>query len=171
MKEITGALDGRGVRIAIVAARFNERVVRALVDGAADVLRRIGVDEDDLTLVWVPGAFELPVVAQQLARSGSVDGIVCLGAVVRGETAHFEHVAGQAAAGVARVALDTGVPVGFGVLTTEDSAQAEARAGGKLGNKGAEAALAVVETVRVTQELRADGAPAARMVAGVRGEG
>lgn len=171
MKEITGALDGRGVRIAIVAARFNERVVRALVDGAADVLRRIGVDEDDLTLVWVPGAFELPVVAQQLARSGSVDGIVCLGAVVRGETAHFEHVAGQAAAGIARVALDTGVPVGFGVLTTEDSAQAEARAGGKLGNKGAEAALAVVETVRVTQELRADGAPAARMVAGVRGEG
>lgn len=171
MKEITGALDGRCVRIAIVAARFNERVVRALVDGAADVLRRIGVDEDDLTLVWVPGAFELPVVAQQLARSGSVDGIVCLGAVVRGETAHFEHVAGQAAAGIARVALDTGVPVGFGVLTTEDSAQAEARAGGKLGNKGAEAALAVVETVRVTQELRADGAPAARMVAGVRGEG
>lgn len=171
MKEITGALDGRGLRIAIVAARFNERVVRALVDGAADVLRRIGVADDDLTAVWVPGAFELPLVAQQVARSGSVDGVVCLGAVVRGETAHFEHVAGQAAAGIARVALDTGVPVGFGVLTTEDSAQAEARAGGKLGNKGAEAALAVVETVRVTQELRADGAPAARMVAGVRGEG
>jgi len=171
MKEITGALDGRGLRIAIVAARFNERVVRALVDGAADVLRRIGVADDDLTVVWVPGAFELPLVAQQVARGGSVDGVVCLGAVVRGETAHFEHVAGQAAAGIARVALDTGVPVGFGVLTTEDAAQAEARAGGKAGNKGAEAALAVVETVRVTQAIRADGAPHARMVAGLHGEG
>jgi 6,7-dimethyl-8-ribityllumazine synthase len=155
MREITGALDGRGLRMGIVAARFNERVVRPLVDGAVDVLRRVGVSDDDLVVVWVPGAFELPVVAQRLARSGLVDGIVCLGAVVRGETAHFEHVAGQAASGIARVALETSIPVGFGVLTTEDAAQAEARAGGKAGNKGAEAALAIVETLRALDSIEA----------------
>jgi 6,7-dimethyl-8-ribityllumazine synthase len=153
MNEITGSLDGRGLRMALVASRFNERVVRTMVDGALDVLRRVGVQDDDLTVVWVPGAFELPIVAQRLARTGEVDGIVCLGAVIRGETAHFEHVAGQAAAGISRVALETSVPVGFGVLTTDDAAQAEARAGGKAGNKGAEAALAIVETLRVLDAI------------------
>jgi 6,7-dimethyl-8-ribityllumazine synthase len=153
MNELTGSLDGRGLRMGLVASRFNERVVRSMVDGARDVLRRVGVDDDDISLVWVPGAFELPIVAQRLARTGSVDGIVCLGAVVRGETAHFEHVAGQAASGIARVALETSVPIGFGVLTTDDAAQAEARAGGKAGNKGAEAALAIVETVRVLDSI------------------
>ena len=153
MNELTGSLDGRGLRMGLVASRFNERVVRSMVDGARDVLWRVGVADDDLTLVWVPGAFELPIVAQRLARTGSVDGIVCLGAVVRGETAHFEHVAGQAASGIARVALETSVPIGFGVLTTDDAAQAEARAGGKAGNKGAEAALAIVETVRVLDSI------------------
>jgi 6,7-dimethyl-8-ribityllumazine synthase len=153
MNELSGSLDGRGLRMGLVASRFNERVVRSMVDGACDVLRRVGVADDDLTLVWVPGAFELPIVAQRLARTGSVDGIVCLGAVVRGETAHFEHVAGQAASGIARVALETSVPIGFGVLTTDDAAQAEARAGGKAGNKGAEAALAIVETVRVLDSI------------------
>jgi 6,7-dimethyl-8-ribityllumazine synthase len=153
MNELTGSLDGRGLRMGLVASRFNERVVRSMVDGARDVLRRVGVADDDLTLVWVPGAFELPIAAQRLATTGSVDGIVCLGAVVRGETAHFEHVAGQAASGIARVALETAVPIGFGVLTTDDAAQAEARAGGKAGNKGAEAALAIVETVRVLDSI------------------
>jgi 6,7-dimethyl-8-ribityllumazine synthase len=153
MNELTGSLDGRGLRMGLVASRFNERVVRSMVDGARDVLRRVGVADDDLTLVWVPGAFELPIAAQRLATTGSVDGIVCLGAVVRGETAHFEHVAGQAASCIARVALETAVPIGFGVLTTDDAAQAEARAGGKAGNKGAEAALAIVETVRVLDSI------------------
>ena len=153
MNEITGSLDGRGLRMGLVASRFNERVVRTMVDGALDALRRVGVHDDALTVVWVPGAFELPIVAQRLARTGVVDGIVCLGAVIRGETAHFEHVAGQAASGIARVALETSVPVGFGVLTTEDAEQAEARAGGKAGNKGAEAALAIVETLRVLEAI------------------
>lgn len=153
MKEITGSLDGSGLRIGIVAARFNERIVRPLVDGAIDVLRRVGVRDDDITVVWVPGAYELPLIAQQVARTGTVDGIVCLGAVIRGETAHFEHVAGQAAAGITRAGLETAMPVAFGVLTTEDAGQAEARSGGKAGNKGAEAALAVVETARVLEAV------------------
>jgi len=161
MNEITGSLDGTGLRMGLVASRFNDRVVRPLVDGAVDVLRRIGVADDDITVVWVPGAYELPIVAQRLARTGTVDGIVCLGAVIRGETAHFEHVAGQAAAGITHVALETSVPVGFGVLTTEDADQAEARSGGKAGNKGAEAALAIVETLRVLEAIGSPG-PAAR---------
>lgn len=162
-------LDGAGLRVAIVVARFNSHVTLRLLDGARRGLAGAGVRDEDVTVTWVPGAFEIPVAAQ--AAAAHADAVICLGCVIRGETAHFEHVAGQAAAGIARVALDTGVPVGFGVLTTEDPAQAEARAGGKAGNKGAEAALAVVETVRVTQAIRADGAPHARMVAGLHGEG
>jgi 6,7-dimethyl-8-ribityllumazine synthase len=153
MHEHRGSLDGSGLRFVVVAARFNERVVKSLVDGALDAFARAGVHSDDIQLAWVPGAFELPVAAGAAARLGLADAVVCLGAVVRGETPHFDYVAGQAAAGIARLGLDTGVPVLFGVLTTDDAAQAEARAGGKAGNKGADAALAAIETVHVLRSL------------------
>ena len=153
MQVSQGSLDGKGLRVAIVAARFNEVVVDKLVDGALDCLRRHGVDEDDLQLVWVPGSFELPLVARRLAESDRVDAIVALGAVVRGQTAHFDYVAAQAAE-VGRVALTTGVPITFGTLTTETFEQAVDRAGGKLGNKGWEAALAAIETARLLEQIK-----------------
>jgi 6,7-dimethyl-8-ribityllumazine synthase len=149
-----GSLDGRGLRFVVVAARFNERVVTSLVEGATGAFARAGVRDEDVQLVWVPGAFELPVAAAVAARAGLADAVVCLGAVVRGETPHFDHVAGQAAAGIARVGIETGVPVLFGVLTTDDAGQAEARAGGKAGNKGADAALAAIETVHALRSLQ-----------------
>jgi 6,7-dimethyl-8-ribityllumazine synthase len=159
MKTYRGGLDGTGLTVALVAAQFNEAVVDRLVSGAADCLRRHGVAEDDLLVARVPGSWELPVVTRRLATSGRVDGIVTLGAVVRGQTAHFDYVAAQAAE-VGRVAADTGVPVGFGVLTTETFEQAVDRAGGKLGNKGWEAALAVLEMVNLLRDLDADHADA-----------
>lgn len=152
MRVHEGSLDGTGLRIALVASRFNEVVVRPLVDGATSCLLRHGVADDDLELAWVPGAWELPVVAARLARSQRVDAVVALGAVVRGATAHFEHVAAQAAA-VGAVAVETGVPIAFGVLTTETWDQAVDRAGGKLGNKGWDAALAALETARLLAKL------------------
>ncbi len=153
MKVHEGSLDGAGLRVALVAARFNEVVVRTLVTGATDCLRRHGVADDDVELAWVPGAFEIPVVARRLADSGRFDAIVALGAVVRGQTAHFDHVARQSAQ-VGAVAVETGVPVLFGVLTTETFEQAVDRAGGKLGNKGWEAALAAIETARLLADLK-----------------
>jgi 6,7-dimethyl-8-ribityllumazine synthase len=148
-----GSLRGEGLRVAIVASRFNDLVVERLVDGATNALRRHGVGDDDVIVVWVPGAFEIPVAAKQLAASGSYDAVVTLGAVIRGATAHFEHVAGQAAAGVQRAALDTGVPVTLGVLTTDTIEQALERAGSKLGNKGAEAAVAAIEMATLLKDL------------------
>lgn len=153
MRTHEGGLDGAGLRVALVAARFNEVVVDHLVSGALDCLRRHGVAEDDLELAWVPGSWEIPVVVRRLAASARFDAIVALGAVVRGQTAHFEYVAGHAA-DVGRVAVDTGVPVTFGVLTTETFEQAVDRAGGKLGNKGWEAALAAIETARLLADLK-----------------
>jgi len=152
MRTIEGSLDGAGLRIGLVAARFNERITSWLVDGASSELRRHGVAADDLTLCWVPGSWELPVVTRRLAESGRVDAVVALGAVIRGQTSHFDYVAGEAAA-LGRVATDTGVPVGFGVLTTETYEQAVDRAGGKRGNNGAEAARAALETARLLREL------------------
>jgi 6,7-dimethyl-8-ribityllumazine synthase len=148
-----GSLDGRGLRIAIVAGRFNDAIGRELVDGAAGMLRRLGTADDDVELVWVPGAFEVPLGVQAAARSGRFDAVLGLGVVIRGATAHFEHVAGGAAAGIARVMLDTGVPCIFGVLTTDTIEQAVERAGTKAGNKGAEAAATAVETVRALAAL------------------
>ena len=148
-----GSFDGRGAKVAVVASRFNETVGRRLVDGALDCLTRHGVAEADISLVWVPGAFELPAAALRLASSGEVDAIVCVGAVIRGETAHFDYVAGHAADGIGEVALRTGLPVGFGVLTTENSEQALERAGGKAGNKGFEAALAALEMMNLYSSL------------------
>jgi 6,7-dimethyl-8-ribityllumazine synthase len=148
-----GSLHGTGLRVGIIAGRFNEVVVRSLVDGAADCLRRHGVADDDVELAWVPGAYEIPLVARRWAEAGRFDALVALGAVVRGQTAHFEYVAGQAAQ-VGRIAEQTGVPIAFGVLTTETFEQAVDRAGGKLGNKGFEAAQAAIETARLLAELK-----------------
>lgn len=148
-----GSFDGRGAKIAIVASRFNESVGKRLVEGALDCLGRHGVAESDISVVWVPGAFELPAAALRLASSGEVDALVCVGAVIRGETAHFDYVAGHAANGIGEVALRTGIPIGFGVLTTEDSEQALERAGGKSGNKGFEAALAALEMMNLYSAL------------------
>lgn len=161
MTTYAGALDGSGRRVAMVAARFNSIVTDKLVEGANAALSRHGVADDDVDLAWVPGAFEIPVVAARLARSGRYDAVICLGAVIRGDTAHFELVAGEAARGIARVALETGVPVIFEVLATETLAQAEARAGGAHGNKGWEAAEAALETASLMAQLRA-AQPSAR---------
>ena len=148
-----GSFEARHLRVALVAARFNETISRRLLEGALDRLRRHGVAEDDLSVAWVPGAFELPLVAKRIASSGEVDAVVCLGAVIRGETAHFDFVAQQAASGIAKASLATGVPIAFGVLTTEDTGQAAERAGGKLGNKGAEAADAAIEMANLLAAL------------------
>lgn len=150
---IQGQCRGDGKRIAIVAARFNEFIVDSLVKGAVDTLGRNGVDADRVTLVQVPGCFELPLVARRLARSGKYDGVIALGVVIRGATPHFEYVAGNCAAGLARVSLDEDLPVIFGVLTTETIEQAVERAGTKAGNKGADAALTVLEMANLLDEL------------------
>jgi 6,7-dimethyl-8-ribityllumazine synthase len=153
MKDVRGDFLARGRRLAIVVARFNELVTGKLVEGALECLRAHGVDEDDLLVAWVPGAFELPLVSRRLAASGGFDAVICLGAVVRGETPHFDHVAGQAALGIRTAAEDTGVPVIFGVLTTDTLEQAIDRAGGKHGNKGWDAAMAALETASVLDQL------------------
>ncbi len=150
---VSGGLDASGLRIAIVAARFNEVVVDQLLSGAVDALVRHGADAADLTVVRVPGAWELPIALDRLAGGGAVDALVALGCVVRGATPHFDYVAGEAATGCGAVARSHGIPVGFGVLTTDTWEQAVERAGGKLGNKGAEAAVTAVEMARVLKEL------------------
>ena len=151
-----GNLSGAGIRLGIVAARFNETVVRTLVNGAVDVARRAGVADDAIELVWVPGAFEIPVVAATLASSGRVDAVLCLGAVIRGDTPHFEYVCDAATSGLSRVALDTGVPIGFGLLTCDDEAQALDRAGLEhsredKGREAAEAALSLALTLKTVR--------------------
>ena len=146
-----GELTGR--RFAIAAARFNGIVTSKLVEGASSAFTRHGVGEEDLEIAWAPGAFELPLVALRLASSGQFDAVVCLGAVIRGETAHFDYVAGECARGIQRVTLDTGVPCIFGVLTTETLEQALDRSGGKHGNKGWEAATAAIEMASLLDEL------------------
>jgi 6,7-dimethyl-8-ribityllumazine synthase len=148
-----GRLDGSGMRIALVCARFNDLITDRLLAGATDSLLRHGVDESSITVVWAPGAFELPMVAQRLAASGEVDAVVCLGAVIRGATGHYDQVANNCASGIARVSLDTGVPVIFGVLTTENIEQAIERAGTKAGNKGSESAVSAIEMVDLLRQL------------------
>jgi len=148
-----GAPDASGLRVAVVAARFNEAIVERLVDGATGALLRHGAVPADVQVAWAPGAFELPVVLRKLASGGGVDALVALGCVVRGETPHFDYVAGQAASGSEAIAREYGIPVAFGVLTVDTWDQAVQRAGGKLGNKGAEAALAAVETANLLRSL------------------
>ncbi len=153
IKTIEGSLDAKGLKFAIVAARFNDFIVDRLVGGAVDYLVRNGGSREDLTIIRIPGAFEMPLVAQKLAASKKYDGIICLGAVIRGATPHFDFVASEAAKGIAHACLATGVPIGFGVLTTDNLEQAIERAGSKAGNKGVEAAAATLESIRVLEQL------------------
>jgi 6,7-dimethyl-8-ribityllumazine synthase len=153
MTSYEGVLRGDGIRVAIACSRFNGLITERLLAGAKDGLVRHGVDAESITVVWVPGAFELPLVAGRLAGCGEYDTVIALGAVVRGATGHYEHVAGQCAAGLQRAQLDTGVPVIFGVLTTESIEQAIERAGTKAGNKGYEAAESAIEMVDLLRQL------------------
>ena len=146
-------LRGEGLRIGIVVSRFNPHVTARLLDGALAALRTHGAPEEALTLVYVPGAFELAPAAQALARKGNVQAIICLGAVIRGETPHFEYVSAQAAAGIAAVSRECGLPVTFGVITADTMEQALARAGGGAGNKGHEAALAALEMIDILEQI------------------
>ncbi len=148
-----GALDAKGLRFGIVVARFNQEITGGLLEGAVRALQRAGAEDADVSVWWVPGAFELPVVAKRLADSGRVDAVICLGAVVRGDTAHFDFVAGGATQGLVQAAVDTGIPVIFGVLTVDTQQQARDRIGGKEGHKGEEAADTAIETARLIQQI------------------
>jgi 6,7-dimethyl-8-ribityllumazine synthase len=150
---IEGDLQARELKFTIVAARFNDFVVERLIDGAVDALRQHGAEPALLELVRVPGAFDLPLVVRRIAESGRTDAIIALGAVIRGETAHFDYVAGECASGLSRVAEDTGVPVAFGVLTTDTVEQATDRAGGKFGNRGADAAQTAIRLATLLKKL------------------
>jgi 6,7-dimethyl-8-ribityllumazine synthase len=150
---IEGKLTSQGLRFALIASRFNSFITDRLVEGAVDAIVRTGGDPDEVRVYKVPGAFEIPLVAKKLALSGRFDAVVCLGAVIRGSTPHFDYVASEVAKGVAQVSLEAGIPVSFGVLTTDTLEQAIERAGSKAGNKGYDAAMAAVETVNL---LRAE---------------
>lgn len=149
----SGNLDGRGLRFAIVVSRYNETITRRLLEAAQETLRENGVAEGDIDVAWVPGAFEIPIAAKELALTGRYHAIICLGCVIKGETAHFEHVAREAAHGIARVSYETGIPSIFQVLTVFDPVQAMARTQGGL-NRGREAALAAIEMARLMAQLR-----------------
>jgi 6,7-dimethyl-8-ribityllumazine synthase len=149
-----GGLDAAGLRVAVVTARFNAHVTRPLYDGCIDELAGCGLDLETLTSIEVPGCFELPLVAKELAGSGGFDAIICIGAIIRGDTPHFDFVSSGTASGIQRAALDTGVPVIFGVLTTDNEEQALARVGGSAGHKGREAALTAVEMARTMKHIR-----------------
>jgi 6,7-dimethyl-8-ribityllumazine synthase len=153
MTTYEGKLNGKGLKFALVVGRFNELISGRLYEGALDCLRRHDVDDGDVDAAWVPGAFEMPLVAKKLAESGRYDAVVCLGAVIRGGTPHFDYVAGEAAKGIAKISLDTGVPVVFGVLTTDTIEQAVERAGTKGGNKGWSAAATALEMANLGKTL------------------
>ena len=153
LNTIEGHLQARGLKFALVASRFNEFIVEKLISGCVDSLVRHGAIKDDLTLVRIPGAFEIPLVAKRLAGKGEYHGIICLGAVIRGSTPHFDYVAAEVSKGIAQVSLQSEIPIGFGILTTDTLEQAIERAGSKAGNKGVDAALAVLETARVLKQL------------------
>ena len=153
MTTYEGMLNGKGMKFGLVVGRFNELISGRLYEGALDCLRRHDVADDDVEIAWAPGAFELPLVAQRLAASGRYDAVICLGAVIRGGTPHFDYVAAEVTKGIAHVSLATGVPVAFGVLTTDTLEQAVERAGTKAGNKGFDAAVSAIETARVLKGL------------------
>ncbi|MDO5336296.1 MAG: 6,7-dimethyl-8-ribityllumazine synthase [Eubacteriales bacterium] len=157
MKEIR-VLEGKlvakeGMRVGIIASRFNEIIVNKLLGGAVDGLVRHGVQEENITAAWVPGAFEIPVAASRMASSGKYDAIICVGAVIRGDTTHYDYVCNEVSKGIAQVSLSTGIPVLFGVLTTENIEQAIARAGSKAGNKGYDCALSAIEMVNLLGQM------------------
>jgi 6,7-dimethyl-8-ribityllumazine synthase len=152
---LEGPLDGSALRIAVVVSRFNQLITERLLDGAVATAREHGVSDDHLDVIWVPGAFELPQAARRLAATSAYDAIVCVGAVIRGETPHFDYICSEAARGIYEVARDFGLPVQFGVLTTDNVEQAQARAGGKVGNKGREAMLAGIEMATLFAQIGA----------------
>ena len=152
-KVLEGQLDAKGRTFGIVVSRFNDLVTTRLLDGALDCIKRHGGGDDDIEVAWVPGAFELPIAAQKLAATGRLDVVMCLGAIVRSDTPHFDYVAGESAKGIARVGLDTGVPVIFGVITADTVEQAVQRAGVKAGNRGWDAAMNAVEMASLMAEL------------------
>lgn len=157
MKEIH-ILEGKlvapqGMRVGIVASRFNEIIVNKLLGGAVDGLVRHGVEEENITAAWVPGAFEIPVVASKMVQSGKYDAVICVGAVIRGQTSHYDYVCNEVSKGIAQVSLNTGVPVIFGIVTTENIEQAIARAGSKSGNKGYDCALSAIEMVNLMSQM------------------
>ena len=153
MKILEGNVIGNSIKVGIVAARFNEFIVSKLISGAEDALVRHGVDTDDIELAWVPGAFEIPVVAQKMAQSGKYDAVLCLGAVIKGSTSHYDYVCVEVSKGIAAVGLNTGVPTLFGVLTTDNIEQAIERAGTKAGNKGYDAACSAIEMVNLMKNI------------------
>ena len=152
---VEGSITAEGLRLGIVVSRWNEFITRPLLEGALDAVRRHGGAESLVTVVWVPGSFEIPVAIQALAKSGKYDGLVALGCVIRGATSHYDHIASAVTSGLSSVALETGVPVSFGVITVESIEQAIERAGSKAGNKGAEAALVAIEMAQVLRQIRA----------------
>lgn len=153
MKTLEGKLTAKNMKIAIVAARFNEFITSKLLSGCIDCLIRHEAADEDLTVAWVPGAFEIPMAAKKLAESGKYDAVICLGAVIRGATPHFDYVCAEASKGIAQVSMQTGVPVAFGVLTTENIQQAVERAGTKAGNKGVDCAMTAMEMVNLFKEM------------------
>lgn len=155
MKTLEGNLVSKEIRVGIVTARFNEFITSKLLSGAMDGLLRHNVSENDIHVAWVPGAFEIPLVASKMAKSGKYDAIICLGAVIRGATSHYDYVCNEVSKGVASVSLETGIPVMFGILTTENIEQAIERAGTKAGNKGYDCALGAIEMVNLLREIDA----------------
>ncbi len=153
---IEGSLSAAGKTFGVVASRFNDFIVKALLEGALDAVRRHGGDVGSVDVVWVPGSYEVPLAASEMAKTGRYDAVICLGAVIRGSTAHFDYVAGGAANGISSVALQTGVPTIFGVITTETIEQAIERAGTKMGNKGFEAAVSAIEMADLLPRIRGD---------------
>lgn len=153
MRTLEGNVIGNGLKIGIVAARFNEFIVSKLISGAEDALIRHGVENDNVDLAWVPGAFEIPVVAQKMAQSGKYDAVLCLGAVIRGATSHYDYVCTEVSKGIAAVGMKTGVPTLFGILTTDNIEQAIERAGTKAGNKGYDAACSAIEMVNLLKNI------------------
>ena len=153
MKVLEGNLVAEGLKIGIVAARFNEFIVSKLIGGAEDALKRHGVREEDIELAWVPGAFEIPLIAQKMANSKKYDAVICLGAVIKGSTSHYDYVCAEVSKGIATVSLESGIPVMFGVVTTDNIEQAIERAGTKAGNKGYDCALGAIEMINLTKQI------------------
>ncbi|MCI9597481.1 MAG: 6,7-dimethyl-8-ribityllumazine synthase [Firmicutes bacterium] len=153
MKLLEGNLIAQGIKVGIVVGRFNEFIGSKLLSGAIDALKRHGMAEEDISVAWVPGAFEIPLIAKKMAKSGKYDAVICLGAVIRGATAHFEYVSAEVSKGIAAVGLDAEIPVVFGVLTVDTIEQAIERAGTKAGNKGSEAAVTAIEMINLIKEI------------------
>lgn len=153
MKVIEGIYSGEGLKIGIIASRFNEFITSKLVSGAEDCLKRHGVSDDDMSVAWVPGAFEIPVIAKRMAASGKYDAVICVGAVIRGATSHYDYVCNEVSKGIAAVSLETGIPVLFGILTTDTIEQAIERAGTKAGNKGTDCAMSALEMINLIKNI------------------